>query len=106
VAALIAVTRAAPGRLPVAAVVKADITEAVTAAMFAVEVAAAAAGVDRGRFAAAAIVVVLDGKATSAFPDKSIQKLFASLRVDRSALPRNWHGMKLGETFGWQEGAA
>jgi hypothetical protein len=31
----------------------------------------------RGMFAAAAIVVVLDGKATSAFPDKSIQKLFA-----------------------------
>jgi hypothetical protein len=43
---------------------------AATAATFKAEVAAVVAGV--GRFAAATIVVVLNGKATSAFPDKSI----------------------------------
>jgi hypothetical protein len=69
VVALVAAAEVAPGALPVAVVVKADITEAATAATFAGEIAVAA-GV--GRFAAAAIVVVLDGKATSAFPDKSI----------------------------------
>jgi hypothetical protein len=57
VAALVAVARAAIARLPVAVVVNADITEAATAAAFAVEVAAAVAGV--GRIAAAAIVVAL-----------------------------------------------
>jgi hypothetical protein len=56
---------------------------AATAATFAVEVAAAVAGV--GRFEAAAIVVILDGKETPAFPDKSIQTLFASVRAASSA---------------------
>jgi hypothetical protein len=73
-------------RLPVAEVVLSDTTEAAIAATSAVEVVAAAVGVVR--LAAAAIVVVLDGKATSAFPDKSIQKLFAPLRADGSARPR------------------
>jgi hypothetical protein len=73
---LVTVATAALGRLTVVVVAKADITEAATAATFAVEVAVAVAGV--GRFAAAAIVVVPGGKATSAFPNKSIQKIFAS----------------------------
>ncbi len=68
---LAAAAAEAVGRLPGAVVDKVDITEAATAATFAGEIAVAVAGV--GRFAAAAIVVVLDGKATSAFPDKSIQ---------------------------------
>jgi hypothetical protein len=70
--------------------IKAYILEVAAAAAFVVEAAAAAAvvGVDVGRFVAAAIVVVLKRKATSAFPDKSIQKLFGSVRADRSALPR------------------
>jgi hypothetical protein len=57
------------GRLLATVVAKAGIIEAATAATFAVEVAT---GV--GRVAAAAIVAVVDGKATSGFPDKSIQK--------------------------------
>ena len=55
----------------------------VTAAVF--ELALALLG--SRRFVAAAIVAVVDGKATSAFPDKSIQKLFASLRAARRACP-------------------
>jgi hypothetical protein len=80
VAVLVAAGFAAVGRLPVAVVVKVGTIKAATAATLAVEVAAVVAGV--GRFIAA-IVVDLDGKATSAFPDKSIQNLFASVRVDR-----------------------
>jgi hypothetical protein len=60
-------------RLTVAVVVKAHIIEVATAAGAATSVVeVAAAGV--GRLAVAAIVVVLDGNATSAFPDKCIQK--------------------------------
>jgi hypothetical protein len=44
-------------------------TVAEIAATFAVEVVA-----DVGRVPAAAIVAIVDGKATSEFPDKSIQK--------------------------------
>jgi hypothetical protein len=69
--------------------------------MFAVEVAAAVAGV--GRFAAAAIVEVFDGKATSAFPNKSY--LHHSELIEALFL-EPWHGMESGESFGWQEGAA
>jgi hypothetical protein len=86
---LVTVATAALGRLPVVVVAKADITEAATAATFAVEVAVAAAGVER--FAAATIVVALDGKATSAFPDKKIQKEFASVRADEALFPEPWH---------------
>jgi hypothetical protein len=71
VAALVVAVAAAVGRPVVAAV----ITRPAKAAPSIVEIAAAAAGV--GRFAAAAIAVVADGKVTSAFPDNSIQKLFA-----------------------------
>jgi hypothetical protein len=60
------------GRLPVIVVVKTDITEAATAATCAAEVAAVLV-VGAGRFAASVVVAVVDGKATSAFPDKSIQ---------------------------------
>ena len=66
-AALVAVTAVAGGRLPVAEAVKVDTTEAEIAAGISVEEAATVAG--EGRSAAAAIVVALDGKATSAFPD-------------------------------------
>ena len=52
---------------------------AVTAGRLPVAVAVAVAGVER--FAAATIVVVLDGKATSVFPDRSTRKLFASVRA-------------------------
>jgi hypothetical protein len=82
-AALVTVAAAALGGPRAAVVVKVDNTDAVTAATFAVEVGVAVAGV--GRFAAAAIAVVLDGKATSAFPDNSIQKLFTSVRTATSA---------------------
>jgi hypothetical protein len=74
VAALVAVAVAAVagGRLSVVVAVKTDITQVATAAAFSVEIAATAAGV--GSFTAAAIAVVLDGKAASEFPDKCIQK--------------------------------
>jgi hypothetical protein len=52
-----------------------------------------------GRFAAAAIVVVLVGKATSAFPDKSVQKLFTSVRVARRALPSTLVRYVIGRLF-------
>jgi hypothetical protein len=99
----IAVGVVAVGRLAVAEFVKSSFAEAVTAdATFVIAAAVAdvgilaatsivviaetaaatftiaAAVVDVGRLAATAIRVFLDGKATSAFPDKSIQKLFAS----------------------------
>jgi hypothetical protein len=67
-AACVAAAAVSTGRLAVEVVVKPDITEAATAAT--VEVAVAGVGM----FAAAAIVVVLDGKATFVFPAKSIQK--------------------------------
>jgi hypothetical protein len=41
-----------------------------------------------------------------AFPDKTIQNLFASVRVARRARPSTWHGMELVEFSGWQERAA
>jgi branched-subunit amino acid ABC-type transport system permease component len=74
VAALVAVAVAAVagGRLSVVVAVKTDITQVATAAAFSVEIAATVAGV--GSFTAAAIAVVLDGKAASEFPDKCIQK--------------------------------
>jgi hypothetical protein len=66
-AALVAAAAATGVRLLAAVVIKADITEAAMAT-FAVEVAAVAAvPVGVGRSVAAAIVVILDGKATSAF---------------------------------------
>jgi hypothetical protein len=70
---LVAAAAAAIGRLLFVVVVKADITEVATVATFAVEVAAAVAGI--GMFAATAIAVVLDRKATSVFPDKSINNM-------------------------------
>jgi hypothetical protein len=96
------------------------------AATFAVsvEVVVAAAVAAVVRFPVAAIVAVVDEKATSAFPDKSIQKLFAKEKQIRQSLikvsksyshqyklqealaPELWHGTQLGESFGWQEGAA
>jgi hypothetical protein len=82
----VVVDTAAVGRLAGAVVVKADILEVATAATFEVEVAAAIVGVS-GRFAVA-IVVVPDENATSAFPDKSIQKRLGSVRTARSARPR------------------
>jgi hypothetical protein len=87
VGALGAEVAAVLGTLLAAVVVKTDITEVATAARFAVEVYAAAAVPGVGKFAAAAIVVTLDGKATSEFPDRSSQKPFASVRVARRTLP-------------------
>jgi hypothetical protein len=100
VVALVAADAAALRRLPVAVVVKADVTEA-PAATFAVEGAAAvAAGV--GRLAAGvvvAIVVLVDGKATSGFPDKSIQKRLGSLCTARKARPRTLARYVIGRVF-------
>mgnify|MGYP000172994726 CR=1 FL=1 len=70
--------------LAVAEFVKASFAELIAAAATLVRAAAAP---NVGRLAAIKIVAVLDGKATSGFPDKSIQKLFASLRVARRARP-------------------
>jgi hypothetical protein len=99
VAALVAVAVAAVGRLPVAVVAKADITEVATAATFAVEAAAAAACVGVGRLAAGGTVVIVDGKATSGFPDKSIQNLFASVRAARRARPSTLAWYAIGRAF-------
>jgi hypothetical protein len=64
-------------------VVKAGITEAATKAAFVgYKVASAATGV--GSFAATAIQVVFDGKATS-FPDKSVHRLLTLDHMARSA---------------------
>jgi hypothetical protein len=42
-----------------------------------------------GRLAAGAVITVVDGnRATSAFPDKSIQKRLGLVRAERSALPK------------------
>jgi hypothetical protein len=82
----IAAAAAVVRRPPVAVVVKADVIKAVTAAgaaTFVVEVAV----VGVGRLSVAAIVGVLEGNITSIFPDKTIQRRFASLRADRRALP-------------------
>jgi ABC-type sugar transport system ATPase subunit len=98
VAASVTTSAAVLRRLLVPVVVEADITEAATVATFAVEVTAAVA--------AAAIVVVLDGKATSAFPDKSIQKLFGSVRAARSARPSTLARYGIARVFGWHERAA
>jgi thymidylate kinase len=89
VAAFVAVVAAVSPveRILVAVVVKVDITDVATATIFTVEIAAAVAGVSE-RFAAAAIVVVLDRYATSAFSESSIQKLFASVRTARNTWPR------------------
>jgi hypothetical protein len=96
--ALVEVAASAEGRLPFTVVTKADITEAVIGATFAVEVAAVVAVV--GRFAAAtAVFVVLDGNATSTFSDKSIQKLFTSVRVARSARPSTLLRYAIGLVF-------
>ena len=78
--------------------------ERVAIAAVTFEVAAAVAGV--GRFAASVVVAAVDGKAISAFPDKSIQKLFASLRAARSARPSSLVRYGLSEFSGWQVGAA
>jgi 3-methyladenine DNA glycosylase/8-oxoguanine DNA glycosylase len=75
------------------------VTAAVAATAAAFEVALAAvtvAGV--GRFAAD-VVLAINGEATSAFPDKSIQKLFASVRADRRALPKTLARYVIGRAF-------
>ena len=64
-----------PNKKPLTAVVAAAVAK--IKAAFAVDVVALVAGV--GRFKAATIVVILDAKPTSVFPDKSIQNLFASV---------------------------
>jgi hypothetical protein len=66
----------------------APVTEeiAATASIFVIEVVAMA-GVGVGRVIASVVVVVANGKVTSAFPGKSIQKIFASVRAARSARP-------------------
>ncbi len=96
VGVLIAAAAAATWRLPVAVVVKADMTGAATAAAYVVE-GAVAAGV--GGFTAAATVVALVAKATSAFPDNSIQTPFASVRIDTSARPRSLARYAIGRDF-------
>jgi hypothetical protein len=45
------------------------------------------------------VVAVVDGKATSGLPDKSIQKLFASARVARRACPRTLVRYAIGRVF-------
>jgi hypothetical protein len=87
---------AAVGRLAVAEFVKASFAEAVTAAATFVIAAAVA---DVGRPAATSIVAVLERKATSAFPVKSIQKLFASLRTAGRARPSNPARCGIGRVF-------
>jgi hypothetical protein len=81
---------AAIGRRTVAAVV----TGPAKAASYAVEVAAVVVGVGRligvGRLAAAA--VVLDGNATSAFPDKSIQSYLHQYELTEALFLAPWHG--------------
>jgi hypothetical protein len=77
---VIAASVADVGRLAATSIVVVAVTAAATFVI-------AAAVVDVGRLAATAIVAVLGGKATSAFPVKSIQKLFASLRTARRARP-------------------
>jgi hypothetical protein len=45
------------------------------------------------------VVVVVDGKETSGFPDKSIQRLFALVRVARRARPRTLVRYAIGRVF-------
>jgi hypothetical protein len=52
-----------------------------------------------GTLAAAAIVIAVDGKATSAFPDKSIQKELGSVRTARSAQPNTLARYGIGRVF-------
>jgi hypothetical protein len=80
---LVAAAAVAVGRLPGAVVDKADIKEAVTAATFAVQVAAAVAGIVDSFAAAAVVEILLDEKAMSGFPGRNIQNLFASVRAAR-----------------------
>jgi hypothetical protein len=98
-AASIAVAAAAAGRLPVAVVIKVDITEAMIAVNKLPGLAAEVAVAGVGMLAAAAIVVLLDGKATYAFPAKSIQKRFGSLRTARSARPSTLAQYAVGRVF-------
>jgi hypothetical protein len=52
-----------------------------------------------GRFAVSVVVTVVDGKATSAFIDKSIQKLFTSVRTARRARPSTLARYAIGRVF-------
>jgi hypothetical protein len=52
-----------------------------------------------GLVAAAAIVAVVDGKATSGFPDKSNQKRLGSVRTARRARPRTLARYVIGRVF-------
>jgi hypothetical protein len=97
--ARVEIAAAAGRRLPVAGLRTADIAEATIAATFIEEAAAVIAGVERFAATGTAIVVVLDGKATSAFPDKSIQKIFASVRDARRARPGTLARYTIGRVF-------
>jgi hypothetical protein len=73
-------------------------TAAVAATAAALEVAVAVAGV--GRLTAGVVVAVaVNGKATSAFPDKNIQHRLASVRVATSARPRTLARYAIGRAF-------
>jgi cytochrome bd-type quinol oxidase subunit 2 len=78
VTTLVAAAAVAVARLPVSVVVQANITEKETAATSAVEVATAARVTGIGRLVAGVVVALVDGKATSAFRDKSILELCTS----------------------------
>jgi hypothetical protein len=85
VVVLVAAGGTAVGRQPAALIANAAIIEVVVAVV--------------ERFTAAVIVVVPDRKATSAFPDKSIQNLFASVRTARSAHPSTLARYAIGRVF-------
>jgi hypothetical protein len=78
----------------------------VTAATFVVEVAAAPVDVAGSLAIAGVIVALADGKETSGFPDKIIQKLLTSVRADRRARPSTLARYVIGRVFGWHERTA
>jgi hypothetical protein len=77
-------------------------TVATTGATF--SVAAALAGVER--LAAAVVVTVVDGKATSAFPDQASKSDWDQSVQQEALVPAPWYGTHAVEFFGWQERAA
>jgi hypothetical protein len=86
---LVAAAAAVVARPAVAAVVTGPAKVATSVVEVEVEIEVAAAVAGAGRFTAAA--VVLDGKATSAFPDKSIQQLH-QYELTEALFPAPWHG--------------
>jgi hypothetical protein len=63
------------------------VTAVVTATAAVFEVAVAVLGAGRFVRVAGVVVAVVDGKATSAFPNKNIQNRFGSIRAAKRACP-------------------